>query len=80
MPLPKALKGTSRRFALQIPDAELEDLETTARRLRERKAAGKSRITSKDPSASKIVRVALRQLLGSLTTEQLEDLIETTDL
>jgi hypothetical protein len=80
MPLPKGLKGAPQRFTLQLPLAELEDLEMTAKRLRDRKARGLSVIKKKDPSASKIVRVALRQLLGSTTTEQLEELIETTDL
>ena len=67
------------RFQMQIPVDELEELELTAARLRRRKQNRESTLT-KDPSAAKIVRVSLRQLLGSLTTEQLEELLETTDL
>jgi hypothetical protein len=62
-----------------MPVEELDNLELTAERLRVRKKQGLSKLT-KDPSAAKIVRVALRQLLGSMTTEQLEELIEITDL
>lgn len=74
-----APRNPPQRFQMQIPHDELEQLELTAARMRRRRDNRLSNLT-KDPSAAKIVRVALRQLLGAMTTEQLEDLIETTEL
>lgn len=83
MPATRALhtrpKTKSSPFRMQMPDDEREQLELTVARLQRRRLQGLSNVT-KEPSAAKVVRVALRQLLGSTTTEQLEDLLETTEL
>lgn len=68
----------SRRFGMQFPEEEIRDLEMTTLRLQQRRERGDSKLT-KQPTQSKLVRLALRQLFAN-TTEQLEELLETTEL
>lgn len=75
----KPVKNLPVRFQMQIPADELEGLKLAVARMRKRRVRGESTLT-KDPSDAKVVRIALRQLFGTTTTEQLEDLLETTDL
>lgn len=74
-------KRPTTRFAMQMPDDELADLEMVVARLDQRRAiAATSGTPMKAASSAKIVRLALRQLFGSLTTEQLQELLEITAL
>lgn len=64
---------------MQMPDEEHKDLELVVARLLQQRERGTITL-SKQPSAAKVVRLALRQLFGTTTTEQLAELLETTEL
>jgi len=72
----RAPKSIPQRFQMQMP---LADLEMVVARLRLRRERGQSKLT-KEPSAAKVVRLALRQLFAQTTNEELEELLETTEL
>lgn len=72
-------KKPTSRFSMQMPDEEIEGLELTVARLQRLRTQG-SLVLTKQPSAAKVVRLALRQLFGQLTTEQLAEMLEVMEL
>ena len=71
-------KATS-PFKMSMPDDERANLENTVVRLQTLRARGMVSLSAQ-PSAAKIIRLALRQLFATNTSEQLAELLETTEL
>jgi hypothetical protein len=68
------------RFAIHLPDDERRDLDqVVVERMKVRRLRGLSKLT-KQPSGAKLVRLALQKMFASMTTEQLAELLETTEL